>query len=628
MAQIQIASGSYANHSLPSALNFTGWAEIPKSGGLTFMYRDIGRGNATSTLEVTLDASNNVTSVIYSPANSVNFAPTLSFTVTGLAIPLAAFRANSANIMPLITAGDDTIAGTALDDVIYGQGGNDTISGGGGNDTIYGGDGNDVITGNFGFLGKGGNDQMFGGAGNDILSPQTNSSTTIREIVDGGDGIDTVTFGGLRFFELAVDLAAGTATAPVDIRNGKGGTVFATLVSIENVIGSSGDDRIFGNAVANTLNGGEGNDILDGREGNDMLIGGAGADQLIGGVGSDTASYIGSAAAVDVNLSINYAAFGDAAGDTLTGIENLRGSAGDDTLIGDGNAGVIEGGAGADWLNGLGGIDTLSYASSAAGGVSVNLQSGYAAYGDAQGDTIFGFENVTGSGFADWIFGDAGVNIINGGAGDDVLMGGAGADTLIGGAGIDTVLYTWATSAVDVNLWLNAGSLGESTGDTLSGIENLTGSAHNDALIGNDGNNILDGASGDDWMSATGGSDTLRGGAGNDTLLGGTGSDFFLFDAALNAATNKDMIADFNVADDTVQLENAIFALLASTGTLAAGLFKDLSLGAQDANDAILYDRATGSIIYDSNGLGAGGQTIFADVTDGLILTSADFMVV
>jgi Ca2+-binding RTX toxin-like protein len=615
---------------LPESFSFSGWTETPVAGGLK-LTSPIPTGGVApkDTLLVTLDANNNVTSIVYSSVvTTAAVTPLVTvFTIAGLSIPLATFLASSANIMPLLTAGGDVIIGSSFDNTIYGQDGNDDILGGGGNDLIYGGAGNDVINGNSGFRGAGGNDRLFGGAGDDILSPQTTSSTTVREIVDGGTGIDTVTFVGSKYFELVVDLAAGTATAPLDIRNGYA-SVFAALTSIENAFGSGGDDRLYGSSLANMLTGSDGNDILDGREGNDILIGGSGADQLIGGAGTDTASYAISNGAVDVNLSINYAGLGDAAGDVLTGIENLRGSTYNDALIGDNNANIIEGGAGADWLSGVGGIDTLSYANSATSGVSINLDSGYAAGGDAEGDTFLGFENVTGSAFADWIFGDGGRNVINGGAGNDVLMGGGGADALIGGAGIDTAIYSYATSAVDVNLWLNAGSLGESAGDTLSGIENVTGSGYNDALIGNDGNNRLDGSAGDDWISSTGGSDTLIGGAGNDTLLGGAGADYFLFESALNGLTNKDTISDFSVVDDTVQLENAIFTLLTSTGSLAAGLFKDLSLGAQDANDVLLYDRASGNIIYDSNGLVVGGQTIFADVTDGLVLTNADFMVV
>ena len=108
-----------------------------------------------------------------------------------------------------------------------------------------------------------------------------------------------------------------------------------------------------------------------------------------------------------------------------------------------------------------------------------------------------------------------------------------------------------------------------------------------DTLIGNSGNNSIDGK---------GGGDLLRGGLGNDTLTGGTGNDIFRFDTALNAATNMDVITDFNVVNDTIQLENQIFTLLATTGTLAADLFKNLSLGAQDADDCILYDDTTGAI--------------------------------
>ena len=96
----------------------------------------------------------------------------------------------------------------------------------------------------------------------------------------------------------------------------------------------------------------------------------------------------------------------------------------------------------------------------------------------------------------------------------------------------------------------------------------------------------------------------------------------------LNAATNHDTISDFNVAADTIRLENAIFTLLATTGTLAANLFKNLSVSAQDADDRIIYNQTTGDLLYDTNGLVAGGQTLFADVSNGLVLTNLDFAVI
>lgn len=91
-------------------------------------------------------------------------------------------------------------------------------------------------------------------------------------------------------------------------------------------------------------------------------------------------------------------------------------------------------------------------------------------------------------------------------------MGGAGADTLTGGAGIDTASY--ASSSASVTVSLVAGAIntgGDAAGDVLSKIENLTGSAFNDVLIGNTGVNVL------------------TGGAGNDTLTGGAGADTFSF---------------------------------------------------------------------------------------------------
>ena len=96
-----------------------------------------------------------------------------------------------------------------------------------------------------------------------------------------------------------------------------------------------GDDSVTGNVADNLLEGRDGADLLMGGLGNDTLIGGPGADALDGGEGSDTAAYTGSASAVTVNLGTNTATGGDAEGDTFTFIENLSGSAFDDTLTGD-----------------------------------------------------------------------------------------------------------------------------------------------------------------------------------------------------------------------------------------------------------------------------------------------------
>jgi serralysin len=137
---------------------------------------------------------------------------------------------------------------------------------------------------------------------------------------------------------------------------------------------------------------------------------------------------------------------------------------------------------------------------------------------------------------------------------------------------------------------------------------NLTGNANGNEVRGNNGNNVL------------------NGGNGRDTLTGLGGQDQFLFNTALNAASNVDEISDFNVAADTILLDDAIFTTL-TAGTLAAEQFVT-GTAAQDAQDRIVYDSATGALFYDSDGTGAVAAIQFAEVAPGLALTNLDFLVV
>ncbi|KGM29976.1 hypothetical protein P409_35845, partial [Inquilinus limosus MP06] len=91
---------------------------------------------------------------------------------------------------------------------------------------------------------------------------------------------------------------------------------------------------------------------------------------------------------------------------------------------------------------------------------------------------------MTGSAFNDTLIGDGGANVLAGGSGDDILHGGAGADTLQGGNGTDTADYAGSAAGVSVNLTAGTGAGGDAQGDTLSGIENLTGSGFADRLYG------------------------------------------------------------------------------------------------------------------------------------------------
>jgi len=207
--------------------------------------------------------------------------------------------------------------------------------------------------------------------------------------------------------------------------------------------------------------------------------------------------------------------------DLISGLDSndhLYGLGGDDALYGDGENDVLDGGQGADSLYGGDGRDTASYFYSAEG-VTVDLAAGTGVGGDAQGDTLYDIERLTGSNIGgDTLTGTAGVNILAGGNGDDVLRGGAGADQMAGGAGTDTATYDDSAAGVTVNLAAGTGMGGDAQGDTLTEIENLTGSNHGDTLTGNGGANVLRGEGGDDRLEGGDGSDDLFGGAGDDVL--------------------------------------------------------------------------------------------------------------
>lgn len=119
------------------------------------------------------------------------------------------------------------------------------------------------------------------------------------------------------------------------------------------------NDTIYGGAGNDFIDGGEGADSIYGEAGNDTLIGGPGADRLDGGADIDTVDYSGSNAGVTVNLVTGAGAGGHAQGDTLVGIENVTGSAFDDSITGDANANTILGGTGDDTINGGAGNDYI-----------------------------------------------------------------------------------------------------------------------------------------------------------------------------------------------------------------------------------------------------------------------------
>ena len=139
-------------------------------------------------------------------------------------------------------------------------------------------------------------------------------------------------------------------------------------------------------------------------------------DVLVGSSGIDTVDYSNDVAAVTVNIQSGSATDGGGGIDTLTAIENIRGSNYNDTLVGNHALdNVIWGNDGNDNIQGRNGADTL--------------------YGENGNDTIRG-----GNG-DDIIYGGDGNDFLYGNAGDDEIWGDDGVDAIWGHGGADTFGY-------------------------------------------------------------------------------------------------------------------------------------------------------------------------------------------
>ena len=556
----------------------------------------------------------------------------------------------------------DTLYGLAGDDLILGVWGDDILDGGAGHDTLQGGEGADTL------LGGAGNDVLRGGLGN------------YDDVLQGGDGIDTVDYTDLTMGYwrggLIVNLAAGTATDNwFYVAND-------TLVDIENANGTGGSDTLIGSAGANVLDGREGADSLSGGDGDDTLLGGindpahpgdndtldggAGNDSLSGGVGDDL--LLGGAD--DDRIAGGTGNDGLDGGDGLDwlsgehGNDFLSGWAGNDTLLGGAGTDTLQGGTGNDWLDGgvgadsleggegndtyvvdatdtlretnlhgldMGGRDTVragvDFSLAAIAFVEDLVLTGAAAI-DGTGNSLA--NTITGNAGANGLFGGAGNDLLTGGGGADTLSGGTGADRMLGGAGNDvyrvdlatdrvfeTTTQTGSTDAGGIDRVEAAVSFSLAASVGLSFVENLTLTGTAVSGTGNAlGNTII----------GTAAANRLDGGLGADRLTGGAGADWFIFSTA-PAGANIDRITDFNVEEDTIRLDDAVFAGLATGRLTAAAFATNLSGQAQDALDRIIYESDTGRLWFDADGTGAGARVQVAVLSAGLDLTNADFVI-
>jgi Ca2+-binding RTX toxin-like protein len=172
--------------------------------------------------------------------------------------------------------------------------------------------------------------------------------------------------------------------------------------------------------------------------------------------------------------------------------------------------------------------------------------------------------------------------------------------------------------------------------DPVSGTDGndiLNGSASEDVLKGLLGDDILKGLAGRDDLDGGAGNDRLWGGAGNDTLKGDAGRDIFVFDTKASKSTNRDKIVDFKVKDDSIWLENKVFAKIGKSGSekKPAQLKKDFFVKgskAKDKNDYVIYDNKKGVLLYDADGSGKGKAVEVATLSKKLSMTYKDFFVI
>lgn len=522
----------------------------------------------------------------------------------------------AANVENLILTGATAINGTgnALNNTITGNAAANTLNGSVGTDTMIGGLGNDTyVVDNTGDVVTetstlateidtvqssitytlGANVEnltltgttTINGTGNALNNTITGNAAA--NILNGGVGTDTM-IGGLGndtyVVDVATDVVTETSTLATEIDTVQSAVTYTLGANLENLT-LTGTAAIngTGNALNNTITGNTANNTLNGAAGADTMIGGDGSDTYyvdnVGDIVTETNATTATGGTDHVHSYLSTYTLG-------ANVENGRILAtGAANLIGNTLNNVLYAGQGNNMLDGGAGVDTVSYANGLTGtaGVTVSLAvtNAQATVGSGS-DTLIGFENITGSAYADTLTGDANANVINGGAGADSMIGGAGDDTYYIDNAADTVtelaaggndiLYstiTWTLGTEQERLYLTGTAAVNATGNTLNNtlyghantaINVLTGGLGNDVYYAGVNDTVVEAASaGTDTVYSYGnytlsanvenlslnvttaatltgndlnnslvgnaGNDTLNGGLGNDTLNGGAGSD-------------------------------------------------------------------------------------------------------
>lgn len=408
-------------------------------------------------------------------------------------------------------------------------------------ENVVGGSLNDTLTGNS--LGN----VLTGGAGNDTYLFDTDLTLGSDTIVESGGGTDKLDFGSTTTRNIAIDLS----NAASQVVNAGLTLTLSSDSTIENATGGTLNDTFTGNSLSNLLTGGTGNDTYNFDT--DLSLGSDTIDESRGG--TDTLNFAGSTTrSITVDLS-NAAAQTVNAGLTLTlssgaTMENVVGSALNDSFTGNSLSNTLTGGAGDDTyvydtdlthgsdtiVEAGGGTDVLDFSGTTTRSVSIDLSIATSQVVNAGLSLILSsattIENVTGTGLNDTFRGNSLSNTLTGGAGNDIYVFDTdlahGSDTINEAGGGTDVLDFSGTTTRNVSIDLsNAVSQVVNAGLTLTlssatAIENAIAGALNDTLIGNSLSNVLTGGAGDDsYMFNTNtalGSDSIADTLGADSV--------------------------------------------------------------------------------------------------------------
>ena len=332
-----------------------------------------------------------------------------------------------------------------------------------------------------------------GGAGDDDFKVAVGGS--LSGLITGGDGANSLTAG-----DAANVWVLGAA-------NTLNGTAFS---GVERLVGGNQNDT-YQIAADSNLGSIQIDDVLGGVDTLDF------SSTTSSGVKVDLSS--DAEQTVNSNLTLKLSS-----GDS---IENVIGTALDDTLTGNVLDNRITGGGGNDKLDGGVGDDVYVFAD----GWGTDTITERPGTNTGEGSDTLDFSAVSVSVTVAMNVDADGNNRVSDGT-NSVLM--QNVETIIGGSGLHNALdYSLFSGTTGVSVSLLRGT---ATGFlSVSGFSDVTGSSLDDTIFGDQNANILIGGAGDDTMGGLGGADTLDGGTGINTLWERQDADMTLTDASLVA---------------------------------------------------------------------------------------------